>query len=127
MDTSPPWVAVVDDDAMVRRAVLRLLRSAGIAARAYGCGTELLAEMARQQPGCVVLDLHMPLMDGFTLQARLAQAAPQIPTIVVTGQHSPQAQQQAMRYPPLAYLTKPMDDRHFLDVVAAALARTANS
>ncbi|MBB3119513.1 response regulator transcription factor [Pseudoduganella violacea] len=122
MDTSTPWVAIVDDDDMVRRAVLRLLRSAGIAARSYASGTELLADMARQQPCCVILDLHMPLMDGFTLQARLAQTAPHIATVVVTGQHSPQAQQQAMRYPPQAYLTKPMDERQLLDVVAAALA-----
>eukprot|EP01034_Spumella_vulgaris_P033786 gene33786-41679_t len=79
MDTTTlPWVAVVDDEAAIRRALLRLLRAAGIPARDYDGGAALLAALqdgADGTPFCVVLDLHMPGMSGFDLQQRLAELA----------------------------------------------------
>lgn len=128
MDTNNlPWVAVVDDEAAIRRALLRLLRSAGLAAQGYPGGAALLAELGdgqaepmHGQPYCVVLDLHMPGMSGMELQAALARFAPRSKVIVMTGQHSPELQAQARAGGALAYLLKPMNDQLLLDALASA-------
>ncbi len=124
MDTQSPWIAIVDDEAAIRRALLRLLRSAGLPARAYAGGAELQADLrgATDLPFCAVLDLHMPGMSGFEIQAWLAGAAPQVRVIFATGQHSPDTHARAWQCEPVAYLLKPMDEQLLLDAVAAALA-----
>lgn len=123
MDTLLPWVAIVDDEEAIRRALLRLMRSAGITAKAFADGAELLTQITLQTgaaPCCVVLDIHMPGMDGLTLQARLAEVAPATGVIVMTGHHTPEEQARAMRHRPLAYLLKPVNDQLLLDAIAAA-------
>ena len=128
MDTISPWVAVVDDEAAIRRALLRLLRAAGIAAREYAGGAALLAELesadehGRVTPYCVVLDLHMPGMSGFELQERLAELLPHTGVIAVTGHHSAEIQARLQHANLVAYLLKPMNDQLLLAALAAALA-----
>lgn len=130
MDTNnTPWVAVVDDEVAIRRALLRLLRSAGVAAQAYAGGAELLAglrdvraDQLHGQPYCIVLDQHMPGMSGLQLQAALARSAPRSKVIVMTGQHSPELQAQAQGGGALAYMLKPMNDQLLLDALASARA-----
>ena len=128
MDTTTlPWVAVVDDEAAIRRALLRLLRAAGIPARDYDGGAALLAALQDDAgagtPFCVVLDLHMPFMSGFEVQQRLAELAPRTGVIAVTGQHSAEGQARVQRACALAYMLKPMNDQALL--AAIAVARTA--
>lgn len=138
-----PWVAVVDDEAPVRRALCRLLRSAGIKAHTFAGGAAFLDAIAgrrpfaescgescgepcgergkpRGKPFCVVLDLHMPGLSGLEVLARLARDAPAIPVIVVTGDDSALLRQQAMRNNPLSYLNKPMSAQSLLDAVMLA-------
>lgn len=124
MDTNThPWVAVVDDEAPIRRALLRLLRAAGITACGYDGGAALLAALRDDGAGapyCVVLDLHMPDMSGFDVQLQLAAVAPRTGVIAVTGQHSPDVQARVQRGSALAYLLKPMNDLELLEAIAAA-------
>lgn len=120
MDTNTSWVAVVDDEAAIRRALVRLLRSAGIPARAFACGSELVSALQDGAPCCVVLDLHMPAMSGFEVQAQLAQASPHTGVIFVTGRHNPEDYAQALRLHPVAYLPKPIDGVALLEAVALA-------
>ncbi|MYM91922.1 response regulator [Rugamonas sp. FT82W] len=123
MDTSLPWVAVVDDDEAIRRALLRLLRSAGVAARAYAGGADFLAALDGGHPCCVVLDVHMPGLSGLEVQARLATLAPEVGVIVITGHQTAAEQAQAQLHQPLAYLGKPVDDQAILDAIGLACAR----
>ncbi|MCU6502056.1 response regulator [Rugamonas sp. A1-17] len=123
MDTSLPWVAVVDDDEAIRRALLRLLRSAGIAARAYAGGAEFLAALDGGHPCCVVLDVHMPGLSGLEVQARLATLAPAVGVIIITGHQTEAEQAQAQLHQPLACLAKPFDDQAILDAIGRACAR----
>ena len=67
-------LAVVDDDADVRMALTRLVRSAGFAVETFACGAEFLRSVDDHEPDCVVLDLHMPDMSGFDVQGALAVA-----------------------------------------------------
>ena len=75
-----PIVAIVDDDASVRRSLQRLVRSAGYAAEAFGSAREFLEWLPRGQAACLVLDVHMHEMSGFDLQERLA-----VPVVFITA------------------------------------------
>lgn len=125
MNTLSSFIAVVDDEEPNRRALLRLMRSAGIAARAYASGAEFIAALALCRPGCVILDLHMPDMSGFEVQAWLAEHLPRLPVIIVTGHHGDEVRALAMRNAPLAYLLKPMHDQLLLDAIALAARQPA--
>jgi FixJ family two-component response regulator len=69
-----PVVAVVDDEEAIRKALKRLLRSAGIAVESYASGQEFLQSLPAQRPQCVVLDIGMHGMTGFDVQAQLKVA-----------------------------------------------------
>ena len=113
-------IAIVDDEQSIRRALLRLMRSAGLAAQAFDSGAAFLESLSEFQPDCVVLDLHMPGLSGFDVQQRLARDWPAVAVIAVTGHHSSETQARALLTAPLAYLHKPMDDQTLLDAVARA-------
>jgi FixJ family two-component response regulator len=124
MDTNFPWVAVIDDEPAIRRALVRLLRASGITAREFDGGAALLATLSQgPAPYCVVLDLHMPGMSGLELQEHLLDLAPRTGVITVTGHHSPETQARALRSNPVAYLHKPMNDLLLLEAIAAARAK----
>lgn len=120
MDTQLPWVAVVDDEDSIRRALLRLLRSAGIPARAFDGADSFLAALADGAPCCALLDVHMPGRSGLDLLALLATLAPHTGVIIMSGHHTPEEHARAMHYRPLAYLHKPMNDLQLLAAIGAA-------
>jgi len=80
-----PLIAVVDDEESVRRALERLIRSARFATESFAGGDEFLRALTDHRPDCVVLDIHMPNVDGFQVQSRLANAKLAIPVIVMSG------------------------------------------
>lgn len=120
MDTTSPWVAVVDDEEAIRRALLRLLRSAAIPAMAFDSAANFLAALPAGAPCCAVLDVHMPGLSGLDLQALLAQRAPAIGVVIMTGHYTPEEQARALQHRPLAYLLKPMNDQQLLTAICAA-------
>jgi FixJ family two-component response regulator len=122
-----PWVAIVDDEAGVRRAVLRLLRSAKIPARSFASGYELLASLPDGAPYCAVIDMQMPGMNGDVLHQHLRNAAPGTHVIYMTAQHSAELEARARRLQPMAYLHKPMDEGLLLQAIAAAQIVPATS
>ena len=115
-------VAVVDDDESVRRALARLIRSAGLDADIFPSGDEFLETLTDHRPDCVVLDLHMPKVDGFAVQSWLAKAGIQIPVIVLTGHDTPEAQARAMKGGAVAYFRKPVDGEALLSAIARAVS-----
>jgi FixJ family two-component response regulator len=115
--TADSLIAIVDDEAPVRRALLRLLRSAGLPGVAYASADEFLAALPQLHCRCVVVDVHMPGISGIELQLRLADLWPRLPVIVVTGQHSAQAEAQVRAHQPLAYLHKPLDADQLLGAI----------
>lgn len=115
------FVAVVDDDEAVRRALARLIRSLGFEAETYGCGEDFLASLSARRPDCVVLDLHMPKVSGFDVQARLTGSGLDIPVVVITGHDSPETRARALKGGAAAYLCKPLDDRALMDAIHGAV------
>ncbi len=126
MPSSPsPTVFVVDDDAAIRKAVLRLLRSAGIAAAAFESPTEFLAQYDPNMPGCLVLDLEMPGFNGLQLQTALAEKGSSLPIIFLTGHGDVSKSVQAMKGGAFDFLTKPVNAKNLLPAIRAAIERDA--
>jgi len=120
-----PYVAVVDDEETVRKALRRLLRASGLQAEGYASGQEFLAAAALRQPDCVVLDLHMTGMSGLQLLRRLQAAAQRPPVVVITAHDEPETRAQCLAAGAAAYLRKPLDERLLLNAISAALGAAA--
>ena len=119
-----PLVAIVDDEEPVRKALGRLLSSAGLDVETFCSGAAFLESLAHHRPDCVVLDLHMPLMNGFEVQARLAvpRGLPvPVPVVIITGHDSDETRDRALATRPVAYLRKPVDDQTLLDAIELGL------
>ena len=114
-------LAVVDDDADVRMALMRLVSSAGFAVETFATGAEFMRSVDDHEPDCVVLDLHMPGMSGFDVQGALAVAHAAVPVVVVTGHDTPESRTRALRLGARAYLCKPVDDEALLAAIFAAI------
>ena len=125
MQSSRPLVAVVDDEEPVRKALKRLLRSAGIDVQAYAGGEEFLDAVAEQPPDCLVLDIRMPHMSGYDVQARLKAMPLALPIIFITALDEPGDQATAMNSGAFAFLRKPFSDDALLDRIAAAITHQA--
>lgn len=114
-------VFVVDDDASVRRSLLRLLRSAEQQAEAYASSAEFLGREHHDGPGCLVLDLQMPSMDGLELQEKLAAAAYSLPIVFITGHGDVPSTVRAMKAGAVDFLSKPFSAEDLLGAVSQAL------
>jgi FixJ family two-component response regulator len=118
-----PTVFVVDDDAAVRKAISRLLRSAGIAVAAFASPKEFLVQYNPATPGCLVLDIAMPGLNGLELQAALGKKVSTLPIIFLTGHGDVPKSVQAMKSGAFDFLIKPVKDRDLLRTVRAAIEK----
>lgn len=116
-------VAVVDDDASVRNALCRLLRTSGFEAHSYGSGSDFLAGYPSFRPHCAVVDLHMPGMSGLEAREELRRGGTSIAMIIITGHDAPHSRAECLSAGASAYLTKPVDEKILMssirDIVAA--------
>lgn len=116
-----PLIRVVDDDASFLTAVARMLRASGFAVRTFGSAAEFLAAPEPEIPGCLVVDLQMPHMDGLQVQLALAEADPTLPVIFLTGQGDIPAAVQAMRRGAVDFLTKSASREELIAAIEGAL------
>lgn len=102
-------IAVLDDDEPVRKALVRLLRSAGFTARSFASGAELLADWVGTRPQCLVLDLQMSGASGLDVQRSLRCAGEEVPTIVVTASDECELLDECMAAGAFVCLRKPLE------------------
>jgi FixJ family two-component response regulator len=119
--TGSRFVAIVDDDRSLQRALKDLMESAGLAARCYGSAEEFLESDLCDQTGCLVLDILMPGMSGLELQAKLNALGSRIPIILITARGDAKLKTRAMKAGAVEFLSKPFDDDVLLETVRAAL------
>jgi FixJ family two-component response regulator len=115
-------VAVVDDEAHVRRGLERVMRGAGFDAVTWSSGDAFLRALAQHPPDCVVLDLQMPGLGGLEVLSLLQKCDSPIPTIVITGHDADDAAGRALAAGASAFLRKPVDSIHLVDEVTRAIA-----
>ena len=120
-----PYVAIVDDEEPVRKALKRLLRASGLDAESYASGKDFLEASALREPDCVLLDLHMPRMSGLHVLRALQAARRALPVVIITAHDAPETREQCLAAGASAYLRKPFEERELIDTITAALvART---
>src|SRR4051794_26644152 len=124
MTTPTAPVYVVDDDASVREAVGRLVRSAGRKVEAFASAQEFLARPSAHVPGCLILDVQLPGLSGLDLQEQLAQAGARTSIIFLTGHGDIPTSVRAIKAGALEFLTKPFADADLIAVIEHALAQT---
>ena len=114
-------VRVVDDDEAVRSSLMLLLKSAGLTIQAYASAAEFLAAYEDDQPGCLVLDIRMPGMNGLELQDELTRRGAMVPVIFITGHGDVPMAVEAMQRGAMDFLQKPFRDQDLIDRVLKAL------
>ncbi|MEB3323423.1 MAG: response regulator transcription factor [Synechococcaceae cyanobacterium] len=125
MNPGSATIHLVDDDESFRRAVTRLLQTAGFVVRGYASAAEFLLAHVEEHPGCVLLDVHMPGLDGMELQASLAKQGVALPVVFITGHGDIPMSVRAMKTGAVDFLTKPVKKEALLAAVETALAQTA--
>lgn len=116
-------VFVVDDDAEVRKALRRLLKSAGCEVTTFESAVEFLGTLTADAAGCAVLDVSMPSIDGLTLQETLSARGVELPVIFLTGHGTISRSVVAMKGGAVDFLEKPVDEEVLLSAVRRALLR----
>jgi FixJ family two-component response regulator len=112
-----PIVFVVDDDARMRGAMMRLFKSVRLRAESFATPQEFLRRKLPDGPSCLVLDIRLPEMSGLDVQRRLIEADIQIPIIFITGHGDIPMTVKAMKSGAVEFLTKPFRDQDLLDAI----------
>jgi FixJ family two-component response regulator len=123
MSPTSTLISIVDDDPSVRRALRRLVKSAGYIVETFASAREFLDSSPGGQSACLVLDIQMEGMSGFDLQERLAAERSAIPVIFITAHDNPPSRERIGRSGVAAYLRKPFDDLTLLDAIRTAVAQ----
>jgi FixJ family two-component response regulator len=116
-----PIVYVVDDDASVRQSLELLVEAAGFESRTFGSAQEFLSHRRVVMPGCVVLDVHLPDLNGLTLQEHIAG---ELPVIFITGYGDVPTSVRAMKAGAVEFLLKPFADDALLGAICSAIDRS---
>ena len=123
-DTSDRAVVhVVDDDASLRGALESLFDSVGLATQTYGAAREFLNTSLADTPGCIVIDIRLPDMNGLEFQTQLTQIGVRLPVVMMTGYGDIPMSVRAMKRGAVDFLPKPFRDQDMLDAVMAAVER----
>ncbi len=117
-------VYVVDDDPSVRKALRRLMRSAGFEVLAFDSAEDFLEFSRCGAPGCVVVDVQMPGMNGLDLQDQLTDAGSKLPLVFITAYEDDHVRARAMNAGATEFLQKPFDDKALLNAIHSALRQT---
>ena len=116
-----PWIAIVDDDPSVLKALARLLRTRAVEARTYVSAQDFLASLpggtADELPECLIVDLQMPEMTGLELQRHLNRVGIRIPTIVITAHRENDMRELCEAAGAETYLLKPLQDTSLLAAI----------
>jgi len=124
MNESDAILFVVDDDAAMRRSLAYLFDSAGWKVEAFESARDFLQRYDGHAPGCLLLDVRMPLMSGLELQQELARHAISLPVIFLSGHGDLAMAVQTMKAGACDFLEKPCKDQVLLDAVSRAVARS---
>jgi len=120
-------VFLADDDPGVLKALSRLLRAKGYDVRSYMSPLEFLARHDAAVPGCAVLDVAMPGLDGLALQQVLTAGGLHRPVIFITGKGDIPTSVRAMKAGAIDFLTKPVNDKDLLAAIARAEEQDSKS
>jgi len=115
-------IHLVDDEDSIRRSAGFMLRTAGFEVETYASGVDFLKVAQHVAPGCILLDVRMPGMDGLEVQARLRDSGVALPVIVLTGHGDVGIAVRAMKGGAIDFIEKPFEKAELLAAITAAMA-----
>ncbi len=121
MAASRPLIAVVDDEAAVRRAFARMIATSLFDVETYASGEEFLDSLRSHNPDCVILDLQMPGLTGRDVQRQMMQTHIRVPIIVVTAHDQPTLREQCLADGAVAYVSKPLQRERLIGLIHDAI------
>jgi FixJ family two-component response regulator len=110
-------IYIVDDDDSVRRALSRLLRSAGMDCESFPSGEALLDHLPDDARGCLIMDVRMPGLTGHDVQVGLRKRGATLPVIVLSAQDDAETRERARELGAMTFFRKPVDDQALLDAI----------
>jgi FixJ family two-component response regulator len=116
-----PLISIVEDDQFFRDSMRRLMRSLGYHVEAFPSAADFLASPRLIETTCLIADVHMPAMTGIELYRHLIKTGYTIPTIIVTAYPDEVDRARALSDGVVCYLHKPVDERHLIRCLRAAL------
>ena len=122
MGPTSATIVVIDDDPSVRRALRRLIRSAGMSVTTHGSAEEFLAT-GGPPADCLILDVRLPGMSGLDLQRLLAESGRDVAVVVMTAHEDQVVRRTALGAGAVDFIAKPFDRDRMLGAVARAVAR----
>ena len=122
-----PTVFVIEDDPSMRAAVEDLVRSVRLQVRAFASPQEFLDSKQPNVPGCMVLDVRLPMMSGLTFHQELVKEGVTLPVIFITGHGDIPMSVRAMKAGAFEFLTKPFHHQELLDAIHAAIEHDRDS
>jgi FixJ family two-component response regulator len=115
------WIAVVDDDAAVRKSLSRLLGAAGFAVRTYASGEEFLGRPAGEEPDCLLLDVSLGGMSGPEVCTELLLRGVNTPVVFITALDDRATMEIVSRAGAVACLLKPIEETALLESIVRAV------
>jgi FixJ family two-component response regulator len=116
-------VHIVDDDAALRSALASLFATVGLTTRTYGTALEFLSSGFTDRPGCIIIDIRLPDMNGLAFHAKLTESGVRPPVVMMTGYGDIPMTVRAMKGGAVDFLPKPFGDQAMIDAVLAAVER----
>ena len=120
-------VHIVDDDEGIRRSVAFMLKTSGYRVNSWPSGVAFLKEAKQAEPGCILLDVRMPEMDGLEVQAELVRRGIALPVVIVTGHGDIAIAVRAMKAGAVDFIEKPFKKEALLTAIELALERLASA
>jgi two-component system response regulator FixJ len=120
-------IHLVDDDEAIRRSAGFMLKTSGFHVRSYENGVELLKAAPQLEPGCILLDIRMPGMDGLEVQEALKAKGVALPVIIMTGHGDVSLAVQAMKAGAVDFIEKPFEKAVLLSAIEQGIDRLKRS
>ncbi|MDD5069726.1 MAG: response regulator [Candidatus Omnitrophica bacterium] len=113
-------IYIVDDDDSVCRALKYLLMTFGFEVLTYPSSESFFSAVPNNAQGCLILDIHMPGLDGWETMKQMIKAKATRPVIVITADKNGNLKQKALDAGAIGFLQKPFDDYELVDLINLA-------
>lgn len=116
-------IHIVDDEDAIRRSASFMLKTSGFAVTAWASGVEFLKNVKNVEPGCILLDVRMPEMDGLEVQQMLSERGVAMPVVILTGHGDVSIAVRAMKAGAIDFIEKPFEKAVLLSAIESAFER----
>ena len=120
MTSNKKQIYIVDDDESVCRALKTLLMTYGFEVKAFNSAQSFFDAVPNDEPGCLVLDIHMPGVDGWAMQKKILDSGSKRPVIFISAERKDDAVDRALKVGALGFLQKPVNGQTLVDLINVA-------